>query len=79
MCGFLWELWNVHSYPKWIYHVPGAEFWYLFEMPALGYLGYLPFGLEVYLFTHLVWKHAPALEADGEVAARKAVSLQPLA
>lgn len=53
-CGFLWELWNVHSYPKWVYDVPGVEFAYLFEMPALGYLGYLPFAMEVYLFASLV-------------------------
>jgi hypothetical protein len=78
LCGFLWELWNFHSWPKWIYHVPGAEFWYLFEMPALGYLGYLPFGLEVYLFTHLLWKGAPALEADGDVVAHAPAGLQPL-
>ena len=67
LCGFLWELWNSRSSPKWIYHVPGAEFWYLFEMPALGYLGYLPFGLEVYLFTQLLWKDAPALQATDPV------------
>ncbi len=66
LCGFLWELWNSRSWPQWIYHVPGAEFWYLFKMPALGYLGYLPFGLEVYLFTHLVWRGAPPLEAVGD-------------
>ncbi len=54
VCGFFWELWNSHSYPKWIYHTPGAEFAYLFEMPALGYLGYLPFGLELYSITHLL-------------------------
>lgn len=53
-CGFFWELWNVWSYPKWVYHVPGVEFAYLFEMPALGYLGYLPFAMEVYLFANLV-------------------------
>ncbi len=34
--------------------MPGVEFAYLFEMPALGYLGYLPFAMEVYLFASLV-------------------------
>jgi len=48
ICGFFWEMWNIHSYPKWIYQVPFVDFWYLFEMPALGYLGYLPFALELY-------------------------------
>lgn len=46
ICGFFWELWNFGSVPKWIYAVPGVERWYVFEMPLLGYAGYLPFGLE---------------------------------
>ncbi len=53
-CGFFWEMWNYLSYPKWVYHIPSANFWHLFEMPLLGYLGYLPFGLELYVLTHLV-------------------------
>lgn len=52
-CGFLWELWNVYSWPKWVYHVPGVEFWHVFEMPLLGYLGYLPFAMELYLVARL--------------------------
>jgi hypothetical protein len=47
-CGFFWELWNFYSYPKWIYHTPGAEFLHVFEMPLLGYGGYLPFAWELY-------------------------------
>ena len=46
--GFFWEMWNFYSDPKWIYHIPYVNFMYLFEMPALGYLGYLPFALELY-------------------------------
>ncbi len=51
-CGFLWELWNARSYPKWIYHVPvgGPR---LFEMPLVGYLGYVPFAFEVFLLASL--------------------------
>ena len=48
ICGFFWEMWNYFSYPKWIYHTPGAEFLHVFEMPLLGYLGYLPFAWELY-------------------------------
>lgn len=56
VCGFFWEMWNVHTVPKWIYHVPLDAYglagtpasWRLFEMPALGYGGYIPFGLELY-------------------------------
>jgi hypothetical protein len=46
ICGFFWELWNGHSLAKWIYSVPYVDRFHLFEMPLLGYAGYLPFGLE---------------------------------
>ncbi|WP_052881214.1 hypothetical protein [Kiritimatiella glycovorans] len=45
-CGFFWELWNYGSDPKWIYLIPWVDAVPVFEMPILGYLGYLPFGLE---------------------------------
>ncbi len=48
-CGFFWEMWNWHSLAKWIYTVPYVERWLVFEMPLLGYAGYLPFGLECLL------------------------------
>ena len=54
VCGFLWELWNYYSFPKWIYTVPYVDFWYVFEMPLPGYLGYLPFALELFAMTHLI-------------------------
>ncbi len=54
ICGFFWEMWNIYAFPKWIYHVPPFEFLYLFEMPLLGYGGYLPFGLELFAFYQLV-------------------------
>jgi hypothetical protein len=53
-CGFLWELWNYYSYPRWQYHLPGFEYLYVFEMPLAGYLGYLPFALELWAYYHLV-------------------------
>lgn len=51
ICGFFWELWNVHSLAKWIYTVPYVDRWHVFEMPLLGYTGYLPFGLTCGLVT----------------------------
>jgi len=45
VCGFFWELWNTYSLAKWEYTIPGVGRFYLFEMPLLGYAGYLPFGL----------------------------------
>ena len=44
-CGFFWELWNVKSFAHWEYSVPYVQTFHLFEMPLLGYAGYLPFGL----------------------------------
>ncbi|MBD3377806.1 hypothetical protein GF406_22445 [candidate division KSB1 bacterium] len=48
ICGFFWEMWNYFSIPKWIYKVPFVDFYHVFEMPILGFIGYLPFGLEVF-------------------------------
>nr|AGC09678.1 putative transporter [uncultured bacterium] len=47
-CGFFWEMWNSLAMPKWVYHIPYVDQPKLFEMPLLGYGGYLPFALEVY-------------------------------
>ena len=66
VCGFFWELWNLHSYPKWIYHVPFVDFARLFEMPILGYLGYLPFALSLFLCAHLLLPRAAWLDASAE-------------
>ncbi|MEO6710886.1 MAG: hypothetical protein ABIP42_15005 [Planctomycetota bacterium] len=71
VCGFFWEMWNWHSDPKWIYHVPGVAFWKVFEMPLLGYLGYLPFAMELYLFANLClpnWARPKLSPLDHRVA-----------
>jgi hypothetical protein len=60
-CGFFWEMWNYFAYPKWIYHTPGVEFWRLFEMPLLGYVGYLFFAWELYALRNFLWPKAPPL------------------
>ncbi len=60
-CGFFWEMWNFYSYPKWTYHIPVVGQPRIFEMPLLGYLGYLPFGLELYPMTHLLLHPSPDL------------------
>lgn len=54
ICGFFWEMWNFYSYPKWIYKIPFVDFLHIFEMPLLGYGGYLPFSLELYAMYHLL-------------------------
>ncbi len=61
VCGFFWEMWNYYSCPKWIYHTPGAQFLHLFEMPLLGYGGYIPFALELFELKNLLWPRAAGL------------------
>jgi hypothetical protein len=46
VCGVFWELWNFYSLARWEYAIPFVQRFELFEMPLLGYAGYLPFGLE---------------------------------
>ena len=54
VCGFFWEMWNYWSYPKWIYEIPFVGFLKVFEMPILGYGGYVPFSWELFAFYHFV-------------------------
>jgi len=46
ICGFFWEMWNWKSLAHWQYSIPYVDRYHIFAMPILGYLGYLPFGLE---------------------------------
>jgi hypothetical protein len=53
-CGVLWEFWNYWASSHWVYSVPffgGAK---LFQMPALGFLGFPPFALECWVLYHLL-------------------------
>lgn len=58
-CGLLWELWNMHSQAKWVYSIPFVEGFHLFEMPLLGFAGYLPFGVECAVVIDLVARLFP--------------------
>ncbi len=46
ICGFFWEMWNYNSLAHWEYSLPFVHRFEVFEMPVLGYAGYLLFGLE---------------------------------
>ena len=56
VCGVLWEFWNYWAVTKWTYTIPAAYLGHvkIFEMPVLGYLGFLPFALECYAMYHWV-------------------------
>ncbi len=53
-CGFFWEMWNYYSLARWEYSIPFVHRFKIFEMPILGYAGYLPFGLECAVIGKLV-------------------------
>lgn len=55
ICAFFWEMWNYYSYPKWVYNLPHVNAPKLFEMPLPGYIGYIPFSLELFALTSLVY------------------------
>jgi len=50
LIGFLWEGWNYWAGIKWQYNVPFVGEWKIFEMPILGYLGFVGFSIEAYVF-----------------------------
>jgi len=52
--GIFWEMWNYYSLPKWHYSIPYVDVLPVFEMPILGYSGYLPFGPICWCFW-LAW------------------------
>jgi hypothetical protein len=51
VCGFWWELWNAYSLVHWEYTIPYVSAFKVFEMPVLGYSGYLPFGVTCLAIT----------------------------
>ncbi len=56
IAGIFWEFWNYWATAKWIYTVPILGHIKIFEMPILGYFGFLPFAVEVYVMWELVKK-----------------------
>ncbi len=49
IAGILWEFWNYWAIVKWIYIVPIFGHIKIFEMPVVGYLGFLPFAVEIFV------------------------------
>ncbi len=61
ICGFLWEFWNYWATAKWIYTVPILGDVKIFEMPVVGYLGFPPFAVEIFVMWETV-KHVMRLD-----------------
>ncbi|MFL6621313.1 MAG: hypothetical protein ACJ8NR_01650 [Sulfurifustis sp.] len=58
VCGFFWEMWNWRSLAHWEYRIPLVHGLLVFEMPLLGYAGYLPFGVACAAVAALVCRSA---------------------
>ena len=71
-CGLCWELWNWKSLVHWEYAIPSVHRFQLFEMPLLGYAGYLPFGLDCLAVTQILFprSYQQMLEALPKAARR---------
>jgi hypothetical protein len=56
ICGWLWEFWNNWAHAKWQYTLPMFQQSKIFEMPAAGYLGFIPFALECFaMYVTATW------------------------
>lgn len=75
VCGGLWELWNYWARSKWIYTVPGFEEAKLFEMPALGFLGFPPFAVECLVVLRFLGTVGDRLGTAGRARARFAAAV----
>ena len=62
VCGLAWETWNWHAVAKWVYAVPFVHAFQVWEMPLIGFAGYLPFGVECAAVAAWI---LPALVEDG--------------
>ena len=52
LCGLCWEFWNYWAIAKWTYDLPFLGAWQsyrYFEMPWIGFLGFLPFAIECWV------------------------------
>ena len=64
ICGFCWETWNYYALAKWVYAVPYVHRFQIWEMPLIGFAGYLPFGMECAAVTAWI---CPALVENVEI------------
>lgn len=56
ICGWFWEFWNEWAGAKWQYTFPMFQQLKIFEMPAPGYLGFIPFALECFaMYVTAAW------------------------
>jgi len=57
VCGLCWEFWNFWALAKWSYDLPFVgwlEGYRYFEMPLIGFQGFLPFAVECWVMFNLI-------------------------
>jgi len=59
VAGLLWEFWNYWALARWEYDVPYMGHIKLFEMPILGFLGFMPFTIESFAIYKFVRRMIP--------------------
>ncbi|HEX5131016.1 MAG TPA: hypothetical protein VFX92_00865 [Candidatus Krumholzibacteria bacterium] len=59
VAGLLWEFWNYWAATKWQYDVPYLGHIKIFEMPVLGFLGFMPFIIESYAIYRFIRRLIP--------------------
>lgn len=69
--GFLWEFWNFWAGSHWEYALPYLDFWRVFHMPLFGYLGFMPFALEIFA----VWNFVKAVRKRMKKSAALSIAL----
>jgi hypothetical protein len=62
VCGVFWEMWNYYSLARWKYVIPHVQGLQIFEMPLLGYFGYLPFGITCIVFVQFLLGKTTSLQ-----------------
>ena len=67
ICGLFWEMWNIRSVAKWVYSVPFVDRFHIFEMPLLGFAGYLPFGIECAVIADIIRGKNPGNEHQTKI------------
>lgn len=66
VCGICWETWNYYALAKWVYAVPWIHGWQIWEMPIIGFAGYLPFGVECAAVTYWIYDGLGVRLAESE-------------
>ena len=79
VCGWLWEFWNFWAAAKWNYIFPIMQKEKIFEMPVLGYLGFLFFALECFVMYYfaawlLRWETPLLIREDSRAESEQATA-----